>query len=219
MMTTTSDFILRNARIVLADRVIEHGWLAVADGRIAEIGETGVPAGGHDMGGDLLMPGLIELHTDHLEAHYMPRPKVQWNPVAAVVSYDGQLATCGITTVLDSLRNVVRDPRVALMLLIPGSLNALRINGRALISADAALLESFKVDGKAPRSVMVMTVEEIYFQCGRALIRSELWNPDKHIDPATLPTPGQILASMTEGRVGGDAYDRAWPQRAAETMW
>jgi alpha-D-ribose 1-methylphosphonate 5-triphosphate diphosphatase len=104
MMTTTSDFILRNARIVLADRVIEHGWLAVADGRIAEIGETGVPAGGHDMGGDLLMPGLIELHTDHLEAHYMPRPKVQWNPVAAVVSYDGQLATCGITTVLDSLR-------------------------------------------------------------------------------------------------------------------
>ena len=66
---------------------------------------------------------------------------------------------------------------------------------------------------------MVMTVEEIYFQCGRALIRSELWNPDKHIDPATLPTPGQILASMTEGRVGGDAYDHAWPERAAETMW
>ncbi|MFC0241788.1 pyridoxamine 5'-phosphate oxidase family protein [Rhodopseudomonas telluris] len=120
---------------------------------------------------------------------------------------------------IDSLRNVVRDPRVALMLLIPGSLNALRINGRAVISADAALLDSFRVDGKAPRSVMVMTVEEIYFQCGRALIRSELWNPDKQVDPAMLPTPGQILASMTEGRVGGDAYDRAWPQRAAETMW
>ncbi|WP_182915213.1 alpha-D-ribose 1-methylphosphonate 5-triphosphate diphosphatase [Rhodopseudomonas palustris] len=101
---TDSDFLLRNARIVLADRVIEHGWLAVADGRIAEIGDSGVPAGALDMGGDLLIPGLIELHTDHLEAHYMPRPKVQWNPVAAVVSYDGQLATCGITTVLDSLR-------------------------------------------------------------------------------------------------------------------
>ncbi|RJF77825.1 alpha-D-ribose 1-methylphosphonate 5-triphosphate diphosphatase [Rhodopseudomonas palustris] len=103
-MMTDSDFLLRNARIVLADRVIEHGWLAVADGRIAEIGDSGVPAGALDMGGDLLIPGLIELHTDHLEAHYMPRPKVQWNPVAAVVSYDGQLATCGITTVLDSLR-------------------------------------------------------------------------------------------------------------------
>lgn len=120
---------------------------------------------------------------------------------------------------IDSLRNIVRDPRVALMLLIPGSLNALRINGRAIISADATLLDSFRVEGKAPRSVMVMTVEEIYFQCGRALIRSELWNPDKQIDPATLPTPGQILASMTEGRVGGDDYDRAWPQRASETMW
>lgn len=104
MMTTNSEFVLRNARIVLADRVIEHGWLAVADGRIAEIGDSGVPAGSLDMGGDLVIPGLIELHTDHLEAHYMPRPKVQWNPVAAVVSYDGQLATCGITTVLDSLR-------------------------------------------------------------------------------------------------------------------
>ncbi|TAH68184.1 MAG: alpha-D-ribose 1-methylphosphonate 5-triphosphate diphosphatase [Rhodopseudomonas palustris] len=103
-MMTNSEFVLRNARIVLADRVIEHGWLAVAQGRIAEIGESGVPAGSLDVGGDLIIPGLIELHTDHLEAHYTPRPKVQWNPLAAVVSYDGQLATCGITTVLDSLR-------------------------------------------------------------------------------------------------------------------
>ncbi|MGO3930780.1 alpha-D-ribose 1-methylphosphonate 5-triphosphate diphosphatase [Rhodopseudomonas pseudopalustris] len=103
-MMTNSEFVLRNARIVLADRVIEHGWLAVAQGRIAEIGEGGVPAGSLDAGGDLIIPGLIELHTDHLEAHYTPRPKVQWNPLAAVVSYDGQLATSGITTVLDSLR-------------------------------------------------------------------------------------------------------------------
>ncbi|ABE41052.1 Phosphonate metabolism PhnM [Rhodopseudomonas palustris BisB5] len=103
-MTTNSELVLRNARIVLADRVIERGWIAMENGRIAEIGETGVPAGSLDMGGDLVIPGLIELHTDHLEAHYMPRPKVQWNPIAAVVSYDSQLATCGITTVLDSLR-------------------------------------------------------------------------------------------------------------------
>jgi alpha-D-ribose 1-methylphosphonate 5-triphosphate diphosphatase len=103
-MMTNSEFVLRNARIVLADRVIEHGWLAVAQGRIAEVGEGGAPAGSIDVGGDLIIPGLIELHTDHLEAHYTPRPKVQWNPIAAVVSYDGQLATSGITTVLDSLR-------------------------------------------------------------------------------------------------------------------
>src|ERR1700761_6490996 len=96
--------VIANARIVLADRVIEQGWLALADGRIAEIGEGRAPAGAEDAGGDIVMPGLIELHTDHLEAHYVPRPKVFWNPVAAVISYDGQLATSGITTVLDSLR-------------------------------------------------------------------------------------------------------------------
>jgi alpha-D-ribose 1-methylphosphonate 5-triphosphate diphosphatase len=103
-MTEPEDFVLANARVVLADRVIEDGWVAVADGRIAEVGEGAAPERGLDMAGDLVMPGLVELHTDHLEAHYVPRPKVYWNPVGAVVSYDGQLATSGITTVLDSLR-------------------------------------------------------------------------------------------------------------------
>src|ERR1700744_4716925 len=104
MTSIRSDTVIGNASIVLADRVIERGWVAVADGRIAEIGEGKAPAGSEDAPGDLLMPGLIELHTDHLEAHYVPRPKVYWDPLAAVVSYDGQLVTCGITTVLDSLR-------------------------------------------------------------------------------------------------------------------
>ena len=103
-MNPKSETIIGNARLVLADRVIEHGWVAFADGKVAEIGEGKAPAGSEDAGGDLIMPGLIELHTDHLEAHYVPRPKVYWNPIAAVVSYDGQLATSGITTVLDSLR-------------------------------------------------------------------------------------------------------------------
>ena len=104
MSPTKSDIVIGNARVILADRVIERGWVALADGRIAEIGEGNAPAGSDDAGGDLVMPGLIELHTDHLEAHYVPRPKVFWDPISAVVSYDGQLATCGITTVLDSLR-------------------------------------------------------------------------------------------------------------------
>jgi alpha-D-ribose 1-methylphosphonate 5-triphosphate diphosphatase len=103
-MTERDDFVLANARIVLIDRVIENGWIAVSRGKIAEVGEGRPPERGDDAGGDLVMPGLVELHTDHLEAHYVPRPKVYWNPVGAVVSYDGQLATCGITTVLDSLR-------------------------------------------------------------------------------------------------------------------
>lgn len=104
MTSERTEAVFSNARVVLKDRVIEHGWVAVVDGKIAEIGDGNAPERGEDMRGDLLMPGLIELHTDHLEAHYVPRPKVFWDPVAAVVSYDGQLATSGITTVLDSLR-------------------------------------------------------------------------------------------------------------------
>jgi PPOX class probable FMN-dependent enzyme len=120
---------------------------------------------------------------------------------------------------IDSLRNIVRDPRVALLFLIPGHGNTLRVNGRAHLSADPSLLASFAVEDKEPRSVMVMTVETIYFQCARALVRSELWNPARHVDPKTLPTTGQILAALSQGRVGGETYDREWADRAAKTMW
>jgi hypothetical protein len=75
------------------------------------------------------------------------------------------------------------------------------------------------MDGKAPRTVIVMTVEEIYFQCARAIVRADLWNPDKRADPTSLPTPGQILADMSENRVGGEDYDRAWPERARQSLW
>ena len=120
---------------------------------------------------------------------------------------------------VDSLRNIVRDPRIALLFLIPGSGSTLRVNGRAYVSADADLLASFRMDGKAPRTVIVMTVDEIYFQCARAIVRSDLWNPDKRVDPKSLPTPGQILADMSENRVGGEDYDRAWPERARQSLW
>jgi len=120
---------------------------------------------------------------------------------------------------VDSLRNIVRDPRVALLFLIPGSGSTLRVNGHAQVSVDADLLASFKVDGKAPRTVIVMTVHEIYFQCARAIVRSDLWNPDKRVDPRTLPTPGKILAEMSQNRVGGEAYDREWPERARQSLW
>jgi uncharacterized protein len=103
--------------------------------------------------------------------------------------------------------------------MIPGSGSTLRVNGRAQVSADPQLLASFKMDGKAPRTVIVMTVHEIYFQCARAIVRSDLWNPGNRVDPKTLPTPGQILAEMSENRVGGDAYDREWPERARQTLW
>ncbi|MBN9594580.1 MAG: alpha-D-ribose 1-methylphosphonate 5-triphosphate diphosphatase [Afipia sp.] len=104
MSSERTEMVLTNARLVLGDHVLERGWVAASGGKIVEFGEGDAPGGGEDVQGDLVMPGLIELHTDHLEAHYVPRPKVFWDPVAAVVSYDGQLATSGITTVLDSLR-------------------------------------------------------------------------------------------------------------------
>jgi hypothetical protein len=118
---------------------------------------------------------------------------------------------------IDSLRNVIRDPRVALMFLIPGWDNALRVNGRAHVEAGAELLQSFAVDGKAPRSALVVAVEEIYFQCARAVMRAGLWSAAAAQEG--LPTVGQILAGMTAGEVGGAEYDAAWPKRAAETMW
>src|SRR5690349_15584283 len=120
---------------------------------------------------------------------------------------------------VDSLRNIVRDPRVALLFLIPGVGSTLRINGKAHVSVDSALCDSFKTEDKAPRSVVVMTVDEVYFQCARAIVRSDLWNPARHISPKDLPSPGQILASMSENKVGGDEYDRAWPERARKSLW
>lgn len=120
---------------------------------------------------------------------------------------------------IDSLSNIVRDPRVALLFLIPGSGTTFRVNGRAVLSADPALLESFAVDGKPPRTVTVITVEEAYFQCARAIARSGLWKLEAHVDPASIPSPGAMLAAVTAGEVGGEAYDAAWPERAAKTMW
>ena len=120
---------------------------------------------------------------------------------------------------IDSLRNIVRDPRVALLFLIPGVGNTLRVNGRAEISVDPVLLDSFAVGDKPPRSVTVITVDAVYFQCARALVRSELWNPARHRDPKELPSAGQILAALSDDKVGGEPYDREWPERAAKTLW
>jgi uncharacterized protein len=120
---------------------------------------------------------------------------------------------------IDTLRNVVRDPRVALLFLIPGSGTTLRVNGRAVLSVDPALLDSFVMEGKAPRSVMIISVETVYFQCARAVHRAHLWDASRHVDAKALPTPGRILAGLSEGRVGGEVYDREWPARAKASMW
>lgn len=99
-----ASFVLLNARIVLADEVVGPGWLEVENGRITEIGRGRTDRPGVDLDGDILIPGLVELHTDHLEPHVTPRPSVDWHPLSAVLAYDAQIAASGITTVFDSLR-------------------------------------------------------------------------------------------------------------------
>jgi hypothetical protein len=119
---------------------------------------------------------------------------------------------------VDSLLNIVRDPRVALMFLIPGSNSAMRINGRAVVSVAPDLLQSFEMDGRHPRSVVVITIDEAYFQCARAVMRAELWNVERQVAVDELPTPGEMLKSAKED-FDRDTYDREWPARAAKTMW
>ena len=119
----------------------------------------------------------------------------------------------------DSLKNIIRDPRVGLLFLVPGSGTTLRVNGRARISIDPELCGSFAVEGKPARSVTVVAVDSVYFQCARAIHRSELWNPARHVDPKSLPTPGRILAVTSRQSIDGETYDREWPERAKKSMW
>lgn len=117
---------------------------------------------------------------------------------------------------IDSLRNIVRDPRVSLMFLIPGSGTVIRVNGSGKISADPALLERFTKSGKAPRSVLLVDVAEVYFQCSRAVLRSGLWEGRETPD---LPSVGEMLKTLSGGVEGGAEYDRAWPERARKNLW
>ena len=119
----------------------------------------------------------------------------------------------------DSLNNLVSDPRIALLFLIPGVGETLRVNGRAEISVDPAMLERFPAQGKLPRSVIVVHVERVYFQCPKALVRSDLWNPTKHVERRSLPSSGTILGDITSGRVGGAEYDAAYPERLKATIY
>lgn len=120
---------------------------------------------------------------------------------------------------VDTLSNVLHDSRVGLLFLIPGIGETIRVNGRAAISVEPQLLASFSVDGQAPRSVLVVTVERVYFQCAKAIMRSRLWDPDLHVERASLPSPGRILKACSAGRMDADAIDAAMPARLRATMW
>jgi uncharacterized protein len=120
---------------------------------------------------------------------------------------------------LDSLRNIISDPRVALLFLIPGVGETIRVMGHASISTDSALTQSFVVNGKAPRTVIVVAVERVFYQCTKAIVRSKLWDAGLHVDRKSLPSAGTILAAISGGKIGGPEHDRAQPQRIKETLY
>lgn len=120
---------------------------------------------------------------------------------------------------VDSLLNVIADPRVALLFLVPGVGETLRVNGTARISVDPALLARFEMDGKLPRSVLVIDVQKVYFQCSRALLRSRLWDPQTQIPRTALPSVGRILSDLTAGTFDGVTYDRELPTRVAGSLY
>ncbi|WP_315811407.1 pyridoxamine 5'-phosphate oxidase family protein [Bradyrhizobium sp. SZCCHNR2028] len=179
----------------VADRVTPHYRIMIEKSPFVALATCGPEGLDCSPRGDL--PGFIRIHDDKT----LMMPDRRGN------------------NRVDSLRNIVRDPRIGLLFLIPGSGNTLRVNGHGHLSTAPDLLESFRMEGKPPRSVLVMAVEEIYFQCARAIVRADLWNPDKRVDPQQLPTPGQILAAMTANDIDSAAYDREWPERARKSLW
>lgn len=120
---------------------------------------------------------------------------------------------------VDSLRNIISNPHVALLFLIPGIGETLRVNGRAMISTAPALLERFSVGGKHPRSVIVVSVDTVFFQCARAIFRSRLWDPAQHIDRGSLPSLGTMVADISQSRFDAQDYDRGLYERLKGALY
>ena len=189
--------------------------------------------------GEPAAPAVVK-EIDHISAHY--RTFIDKSPFVVIATVGPEGLDCSprgdpagfvriadARTVLipdrrgnnriDSLRNVIRDPRISLLFLIPGIGNTLRINGRAEILDDAAMLESFAMAGKLPRTVLKVTTDRVYFQCPKALVRSRLWDPSAQIPRSALPSTGEILACLTQGGIDGGEFDRAYPKRLEETIY
>ena len=120
---------------------------------------------------------------------------------------------------IDGFRNILRDPRIALLFLIPGVGETLRVNGRASITIDPELMQSFAVNGKLPRCVLLVHVETIFFHCSKAIVRSKLWDEATKIERSSLPSTGTIIAELSQGKLGGEPYDSAMPERIKAQLY
>lgn len=186
------------------------------------------------------VPRSLTKELDHLSAHY--RAFVEAAPFVVVATSGPEGLDCsprgdppGFVRVhddrtvlmpdrrgnnrLDTLRNIVRDPRISLLFLIPGVGETLRINGRAAINIDPGLCATFEIDGKTPRSVLEITVERVYFQCQKALARSKLWSADAQVPRSSLPSAGDMLQAISEEPFDGKAYDEGYPEHMKKTIY
>jgi uncharacterized protein len=186
------------------------------------------------------MPNSLVKEIDHVNAHY--RAFIEAAPFFSLATSGPEGLDCsprgdapGFVRVLDektlaipdrrgnnridSLRNIMRDPRVALLFLIPGVGETIRVVGRAAISTDPELAASFAVNDKVPVCVIVVSVERIYYQCTKAIIRSKLWDPAHHVERKSLPTTGTIVAAITGGRLGGPEHDRTQMERTMARLY
>ena len=120
---------------------------------------------------------------------------------------------------IDSLRNIISDPRVALLFLIPGVGETIRVIGRASITTDPALTSTFVINGKTPRTVMIVAVERVFYQCTKAIVRSKLWDAAQQVERKSLPSAGTVLAEISGGAIGGPEHDRGQAERVKATIY
>ena len=186
------------------------------------------------------MPASVIKEIDHINVHY--RALIEAAPFVAIATCGPEGLDCspkgdpaGFIRILDDktlaipdrpgnnridgFRNIVRDPRIALLFLIPGVGETLRVNGRAAISVDPDLMASFAINGKLPRCVLIVHVESAYFHCSKAIVRSKLWDEATKIDRKSLPSTGSIVAELSKGKLGGEAYDREMPERIKAQLY
>ena len=186
------------------------------------------------------MPAAVVKEIDHINGSY--RKLIEAAPFVAVATAGPEGLDCspkgdapGFVRILDDktlaipdrpgnnridgFRNIVRDPRIALLFLIPGVGETLRVNGRAAISIDPELMRSFAVNGKLPRCVLIVHIDSIYFHCSKAIVRAKLWDEKAKVDRSSLPSTGSIIAELSQGRLGGETYDRALPERIKTQLY